>query len=114
MAYRIKKRPQVIRDLIELATYIAENNLEASEQFLRAAEETFQQLAKLPMMGKICQFKNPLLTNIRQQAVKGFRRYLIFYRLSESEIEIVRVLHGSRDLEAILENDLTEDENELS
>jgi len=35
----INKNPQVIRDLIELATYIAEDNLDASE-----IEETLQQL----------------------------------------------------------------------
>lgn len=45
---KANKRPQVIRDLIELATYIAEDNLEASDRFLAAAEATFQQLAKMP------------------------------------------------------------------
>jgi len=40
----IRKRPQVIRDLIDLATYIAENNLDRSDRFLHAAEETFKQL----------------------------------------------------------------------
>lgn len=38
----VTKRPQVIRDLIELATYIAEDNLNASDRFLAAADETFQ------------------------------------------------------------------------
>jgi toxin ParE1/3/4 len=33
----IQKRPQVIRDLIELATYIAEDNMDASDRFLVAA-----------------------------------------------------------------------------
>ncbi len=41
----IQKRPQVIRDLIELATYTAEDNMDASDRFLVAAEETFKQLA---------------------------------------------------------------------
>jgi toxin ParE1/3/4 len=50
----VGKRPQVIRDLIDLATYIAEDNLDASDRFLRAAESTFQQLGKMPGMGKIC------------------------------------------------------------
>jgi toxin ParE1/3/4 len=33
---------------------------------------------------------------------KGFDWYLIFYRLSEMTIEVVRVLHASRDLAAAL------------
>jgi toxin ParE1/3/4 len=74
----IQKRPQVIRDLIELATYIAEDNMDASDRFLVAAEETFKQLAQMPKMGKLCQFAHPNLIDVRQQAIKGFRRYLIF------------------------------------
>ncbi len=31
---KIVKRPQVIKDLIELATYLAEDNLDVSERFL--------------------------------------------------------------------------------
>ncbi|HLO86599.1 MAG TPA: type II toxin-antitoxin system RelE/ParE family toxin [Nostocaceae cyanobacterium] len=106
MMFEIKKRPQVIRDLIDLATYIAEDNLDVSDRFLLAAEATFQQLAKTPAMGKICQFTHPKLADIRQQSIKGFRKYLIFYRITESEIDILRVLHGARDIEGILDEDL--------
>ena len=34
----IDKRPIVIRDLIEQATYIAQDNLDVAERFLQAAE----------------------------------------------------------------------------
>ena len=50
----IRKRPQVIRDLIDIATYIAENNLENSDRFLFAAEETLKQLGQMPQLGKQC------------------------------------------------------------
>jgi toxin ParE1/3/4 len=104
--FEIKKRPQVIRDLIDLATYIAEDNLDVSDRFLIAAETTFKQLAKTPAMGKICQFSHPNLTDIRQQSIKGFRKYLIFYRIFESEIDILRVIHSARDIGTILDEDL--------
>lgn len=108
---KVKKRPQVIRDLIDLATYIAEDNLEASDLFLQAAEETFKQLEKMPQMGKLTQFSNPSLAGVRQQAIKGFRKYLVFYFLIDDEgVEILRVIHGARDIEAILEEDLAEDD----
>ena len=48
----IYKRPQVIQDLIEIATYIANNDLDSSDRFLKAAEETFKQLGKMPQSGK--------------------------------------------------------------
>lgn len=93
----VKKRPQVIRDLLEIATYIAADNLNVSDRFLVAAEETFNKI------GKTCQFSHPQLANIRQQPIKGFKNYLIFYRCAASEIEILRVIHGARDIPTMLE-----------
>ncbi|MEH2203118.1 MAG: type II toxin-antitoxin system RelE/ParE family toxin [Nostoc sp.] len=86
--FEIKKRPQVIRDLIDLATYIAQDNLNVSDRFLTAAEATFKQLAKTPTIGKQCQFIHPNLAGIRQISIKGFQKYLIFYRITESAIDI--------------------------
>ncbi|MEH2454358.1 type II toxin-antitoxin system RelE/ParE family toxin [Nostoc sp.] len=108
----VSKRPQVIRDLIELATYIAEDNLEASDRFLAAAETTFKQLGKMPGMGKSCQFSHPNLAGVRQQAIKGFKKYLVFYLPSDSGVEILRVIYGGRDIEAILDEDLGENHPE--
>jgi toxin ParE1/3/4 len=105
---QVSKRPQVIRDLIELATYIAEDNLDASDRFLAAAEATFNQLAKMSQIGKLCHFSNPLLAGIRQQAIKGFKKYLVFYRPIDLGIEILRVIHSARDIEAILDDDMSE------
>ncbi|MEH2090190.1 type II toxin-antitoxin system RelE/ParE family toxin [Nostoc sp.] len=104
--FEIKKRPQVIRDLIDLATYIAQDNLDVSDRFLTAAEATFKQLAKTPAIGKQCQFIHPNLAEIRQVSIKGFQKYLIFYRITESAIDILRVIHGARDIELIFDEDL--------
>lgn len=38
---KVIKRPIVIKDLIELATYIADANIDISDDFLLAAEKTF-------------------------------------------------------------------------
>ncbi|MEM1392088.1 MAG: hypothetical protein AAGG00_02130 [Cyanobacteria bacterium P01_H01_bin.150] len=50
--------------LIELATYIGEDNLEVSERFLFSAEETFKQLGKMPRIGKLCEFSHPSLSDV--------------------------------------------------
>ncbi len=100
---KVNKRPQVIRDLIELATYIGEDNLDASDRFLAAAESTFQQLGKMPGMGKLCKFSHPSLANVRQQSIKGFKNYLVFYQTTDNGVEIIRVIHGARDIQAIFE-----------
>ena len=91
----VRKKPQVIEDLIDLATYIGEDNLEVSDRFLFAAEETFKHLGKMPGMGKLCQFSHPNLSGVRQQSIKGFRKYLIFYREIDSVIEVLPMKHKS-------------------
>ncbi|MBV6622471.1 MAG: type II toxin-antitoxin system RelE/ParE family toxin [Rivularia sp. (in: Bacteria)] len=105
----VYKRPQVIRDLIDLATYIAADNMDVSDKFLVAAEETFKQLAQTPKMGRIREFDNPNLVDVRQQSIKGFRNYLIFYRTRDTDVEILRVLHGRRDVDTILDENLGEE-----
>ena len=42
--------------------------------------------------------QNALLVNLRSFVVKN---YIIFYQPVEGGIEILRVLHGSRDIESI-------------
>jgi len=73
------KRAVVIQDLIDIATYISRDNLDAGDRFLYAAEATFQQIAKLPGIGKLSGFSHPKLIQIRQYPVKGFKNYLIYY-----------------------------------
>ncbi len=102
------KRPIVIQDLIHHATYISLNNLEAGDRFLYTAEATFQRLAELPAIGKLSGFSHPQLTDIRQYPIKGFRNYLVFYRIQSETVEILRVLHGAQDLEPIFEQEITE------
>ncbi len=99
----VNKRPQVIRDLIELATYIAEDNLNVSDRFLSAADRTFKQLAQMPEMGKLCNFSHPSLAGVRQQAIAGFRNYLIFYQLSvlEEPIKPPTIARGFECLDRI-------------
>ena len=57
---KVRKKPRVIEDLIDLATYIGEDNLEVSDRFLFAAEETFKQLGELTAWnGKIMSIFSP-------------------------------------------------------
>ena len=94
----IYKRPQVIQDLIEIATYIANNDLDSSDRFLRAAEETFKQLGKMPQSGKKSYFSNNCRQNMRQLTLKGFKKYLVFYQIIPTGVEIIRVFMAHEKL----------------
>ena len=100
----ILKTPQAELDLLDIASYIAEDNFDAAERFLEAAEQTFATVASMPLIGHACEFQSPQAQGLRLWRVRGFERYLIFYRPLDHGIEVVRVLHGSRDIESLFED----------
>ena len=96
-------RPAAERDLDEQAEYLATHgNLERALRFYQAAEATFELLASRPWIGKVKQFRSRFLTNVRTFPLKGFPKHLVFYLPIEHGVEIIRVLHGARDLEILL------------
>jgi toxin ParE1/3/4 len=102
MKGRLIIRPRVYLDLDEIAEHIQKDNPRAALRFLENAEATFESLAEMPGLGARYRVRNPRLPDLRRFSVKGFRKYLVFYQPVGSAIEIVRVLHGSRNLAAIL------------
>lgn len=79
-----------------------QGNREVAEKFLSSAELTFSQLVKTPYIGKVVSLGLSDIGEIRQWRIKNFRDYLIFYQVIDKKIEILRVLHGKRDLGDIL------------
>jgi toxin ParE1/3/4 len=109
MNYRLIIRDRATQDLRQQANYVLVNgNADAAVKFLEAAEATFSQLVKSPSIGKVTQLVISQLGEIRQWRIKHFQDYLIFYRVQDTTVEILRVLHGSRDLADIL-NQLDEE-----
>ena len=99
----IDRKPQAKRDLIEHFAYIGQNNLDAANRFLVAVEEALAKLERLPGMGRVRAFRRQELQGIRSWVVRGFENYIIFYREVEGGIEVLRVLHGARDIDRVLE-----------
>ncbi|CAN5561750.1 hypothetical protein BH10ACI2_BH10ACI2_01250 [soil metagenome] len=94
--------PQAEADIDDHCAFIAKTSLEKAVDFDRAVFESFYRLAEMPMMGSDRTYLHPKLLGIRMWFVKGFEKYLIFYRPFGNYIEIVRVLHSSQDREFIL------------
>jgi toxin ParE1/3/4 len=103
MSNRVIKRSAVKRDLHAHFVYIGADSEEAAFRFLSAAEESFRDLARNPLMGAACQLRGQHARSFRRWRVKGFENYWIFYRLISGGIEIARVMHGARNLERLLE-----------
>ena len=57
----------------------------------------------MPRIGPKCEVANPALADLRWFRVKDSKNYLIFYREIDNGIEVIRVLHGARDIDSILD-----------
>ena len=101
MALRVSVKPDVRRDIVALADYISRDSLDAALRFLDAAERTFDFLSEHREVGQLCDFQDPETTGMCVWPVDGFRNHLVFYRVSDVGVEIIRVLHGARDIEAL-------------
>jgi toxin ParE1/3/4 len=99
----IVRRPRARADLIDLADYLDQVRPSLGDQFLDAAERTFALLERLPGIGAPFPLSNPQLQGLRHYPVQGFPNHIIFYLPTSDGIEVVRVLHGARDLTGVLE-----------
>ena len=84
--------PAAKSDLDEIADYIAEDNPERARSFIREIVVHCHRIAERPGIGR----KRPDLRPDMRSVPHG--RYIIFYRNIADGAEIVRVLHGARDV----------------
>lgn len=61
-----------------------------------------ERLAAMPGMGGRYESDNLELAGVRVFPVSRIRNYLIFYRPTPQGIEVLRVLHGARDIDRVL------------
>jgi toxin ParE1/3/4 len=85
------------RDLQDITDYFATVNVEAGEEWLRSFNQKCQQLAQFPNIGRRY---DDLQTGLRGLALNG---YIIFYRTTDEDIEIARVISGKRDLRSLFQ-----------
>ena len=92
-------RPRALADLAEVWAYIADDSPDQADAFVDLVDSKFQALSRRPGVGR----RRPeLAPDVRSFAVG---RYVVFYLPLSRGIEVVRVLHGSRDIESIFENE---------
>ena len=113
MTGNVVRLPGALRDLNEAAAYIQRHGgPERAIRFLRQADATFHRLAGLPNSGTPFEPDEPRLAGLRYLPISRFRKFLAFYRPTADGIEVLRVLHGSRDLAGILATDFEDDGEE--
>jgi toxin ParE1/3/4 len=96
-------RPEADADLdglIEYYTVVAGAQL--THRFLDCVESTLHQISEFPDSGALVRPDTGLFSGYRFVVLHGFRQILVFYRNGELHIDVVRVIHGFRDLEEAL------------
>jgi toxin ParE1/3/4 len=76
-----------------MGVYLAQNDSLAADLLLAKVLDKFPMLAQFPEMGRS---RKELAEELRSFPIKP---YIIFYKRMETYIEIVRILHQSRDIE---------------
>jgi toxin ParE1/3/4 len=89
---RIVYSPGAKADLNEIWDYIAADNRLAADRLAEKFDDTFFLLAHNPHFGRL---RDEIAEDIRALPVG---RYLIMYRVIPAGVDIVRVVHGARDL----------------
>jgi toxin ParE1/3/4 len=87
-------QPRAKADLSDIWQVIAEDSDDQADAFIDLIDQKFQLLAQQSGLGRR-----------REELAEGLRsfpvgRYVIFYLSIPGGVQIVRVLHGARDIEA--------------
>ena len=96
MAKRVKRTAKSDLDLLSIWSHIAHDNLDAADALLDRFEEKALKLARNPKLGPA---RDDISPGLRIFPVGN---YVLLYREIPTGIELVRVVHGARNLLYIL------------
>ena len=80
------------RDLVESWEYIANDSETAADRFIESLKERCELLGRNPRVGRLRAEVHPELRSF------SYGEYLIYYRVARPGVQIIRIVHGRRDL----------------
>jgi toxin ParE1/3/4 len=92
-------RPAADRDMDEIFAWIAADDPAAAERLVSRIFDAAKSLARFPEKGP----RRPEIGEAARSLVVG--RYLILYRVGPDSVDILRIVHGARDLGGLLDKD---------
>ena len=90
---RVLRRPKAAEDIAGVWDFIADDNPDAADHWVDQLDAQLRLLATQPLMGRA---RDELAPGIRSFP---FGRYLVFYLPISDGIDVVRILHGARDVD---------------
>ena len=92
---QVTRRPLAEADILEIWDYIADDNVDAADLWLDRLDEQLRLLSTQPLMGRA---RDELAPGVRSLP---FGRYVIFCTPLDNGVDVIPVLHVSRDIDAV-------------
>ena len=104
---KVLYRQTASEDIVRQFRYylLAAEAPEIALRFREAVRRTIQSLGQNPQVGPRYSSGNSRLRNLRSWPVAGFEAIRIYYALEADTMQIIRILHGKRDVRRILESE---------
>jgi toxin ParE1/3/4 len=100
MKLGISKSEYFLADFdLQFRWYEKKAGWEIARHYLEAVDQTIEKLAEQPNLGRPRNFAHPELTGLRSCLVgRPFHKHLVFYRFDNATLDVIRIMHGARDL----------------
>jgi toxin ParE1/3/4 len=95
----VVRTDQAETDLAEILDYLEERSPQAAERLATAIDDRCSLLSQFPHMGRAREELGPGLRSVVVES------YVLFYRVTETAVEVLRILHGARDIDTIMKMD---------
>ena len=96
MPHELLRRRQFLEDYREIVVSIGDKDASAANRFCDAVEAALAIFIVHPEIGPKAGF--PKAPDARFWPLRGFRNYLLFYRVAGNSIIVLRLLHAARNL----------------
>lgn len=91
---KINLKPLARKDLLNIWQYSYNSwGAAQADKYLQGLEKAFKRLSSTPKLGRIIE---EVMQGIR---IHPHEHHLIIYKVSDTSIEVVRVLHGRMDIQ---------------
>ncbi|CAA9424188.1 MAG: hypothetical protein AVDCRST_MAG64-3502 [uncultured Phycisphaerae bacterium] len=98
-----KARGAADQDVDDIATLIAAGSTDAAVRFVNTGRAAYELLAEHPRAGPLRNARSPHLAGLRFWPLGGsFSSYLILYLERDYGVDILRVVHGARDVDELV------------
>jgi len=98
---KLIKHADAQHDITEIADYYAHDSIDLALRFLDELERALVFLLDWPGAGGLAGFLAPNNADVRLYPLNVFDQIVVYYRILPEGLEVVHVIHGARDRDAI-------------